>query len=240
MNDTITLTAPTNTKQTTVKFNVGGKVFEISRSLLDSFPETMIYKAASETWMQENSEPIFIERDCDRFHYVLDYMRDGYCSLPYHTTIDAVLNELSYFGFDKVDPEKMTVKYYPSVAASIIATYYQKHPMLIKKLGLEILNLNREIMFTNFAFACFDCYIKTSKLEMNMSSQEFEKYGRFVTHNSYGELVASTGPSEIFEQNSLLKKCAAEFDLEFISTAWKSYNKEIAIKFGFSQTSIFF
>lgn len=97
IDDARTCTLTTTQKKievtSTVKFNVGGKIFEISRSLLDYFPETMLYKAASEIWIQENnSDPIFIERDCDRFHHVLDYMRDGYINLPYHTTKDAVLN----------------------------------------------------------------------------------------------------------------------------------------------------
>jgi BTB/POZ domain len=121
---------------TIVKFNVGGKRFDISRSLINAFPNTMLSKAVSETWQKSDDDPIFIDRDGERFHYVLDYMRDGYTSLPYNITQDAVLNELSYFGFENVDPETITVQYSPSFAVNLVASYYYKHPLMIQNLNL--------------------------------------------------------------------------------------------------------
>lgn len=216
-------------KRSTVKFNVGGKLFEISRSLLDSFPDTMIYKAASKTWIQEKDEPIFIERNCDRFQFVLDYMRDGHCSLPYDTTKDAVLNELSYFGFDNVDPEKIIDEYSPSIATNIVASYYKKHQVLIQ-------NLDLEKQYTNFAFICLNHYIKTSKVEMIVSKDDYENCGSFYSHHDYSEWHDSTGPSNAYQQNILLKKCAAEFGLEYI-TVVENWDSGARIKFGFSKIS---
>ena len=67
-----------------VKFNVGGSIYEVSRSLLDQFPNTMIARAASTMWNKKTrskDKPIFIDRNGDRFAYVLDYMRDNIDSI---------------------------------------------------------------------------------------------------------------------------------------------------------------
>eukprot|EP00526_Cylindrotheca_closterium_P025717 CAMPEP_0113612874 /NCGR_PEP_ID=MMETSP0017_2-20120614/6340_1 /TAXON_ID=2856 /ORGANISM="Cylindrotheca closterium" /LENGTH=61 /DNA_ID=CAMNT_0000521953 /DNA_START=353 /DNA_END=534 /DNA_ORIENTATION=- /assembly_acc=CAM_ASM_000147 len=52
----------------TVKFNVGGKLYELSESLLQSYPDTVLaQKASTET----TTLPIFLDRDPDRFAYCL-------------------------------------------------------------------------------------------------------------------------------------------------------------------------
>lgn len=71
-------------KSATVRFDVGGTVYRVSRSLLDLFPDTMLSRMVSETWQdcsqggddQKEEPPIFLDRNGDRFQYVLDYMRD--------------------------------------------------------------------------------------------------------------------------------------------------------------------
>jgi len=66
-----------------VKFNIGGTLYEVSRSLLKQHPNTMISRMTSETWQQQqqqkqgHDEALFIERDGPRFRYILDYMWDG-------------------------------------------------------------------------------------------------------------------------------------------------------------------
>lgn len=216
-------------KPTAVKFNVGGKTFEVSRSLLDSFPDTMISKAASTTWQKENDGPIFIERNSDRFHCVLDYIRDGCINLPLNTTKDSMLIELSYLGFDKVDPDKITAQYSPFLATSVVASYYQKHIVMLQKLDLKK-------QYTNLAFKCFDHYIKTSQVEMNIAYEEYKNFGNFITHYKLDEWHASTGPSNLYQENSLLKSCATKFGVEFISIGKSQHNNDkIYIKFGFSQ-----
>ena len=70
------------TTTTTVGFNVGGTIFEVSKSLIDKYPGTLLSTLVSKRWAKEDgseggSDPIFIERDSARFCYVLDYMRNG-------------------------------------------------------------------------------------------------------------------------------------------------------------------
>ena len=61
----------------TIKFNVGGKHFEVSRDLMEMHSETMLGKLVSEAWQQDPEEPVFIDRDGDIFAHVLNYLRYG-------------------------------------------------------------------------------------------------------------------------------------------------------------------
>ena len=72
-----------------IKFNVGGTRYEVSQSLLDRFPESMLARICSETWQEgvtsedtDGKGEIFIDRNGERFQYVLDYMRDDFVLLP--------------------------------------------------------------------------------------------------------------------------------------------------------------
>ena len=47
----------------TVKFNVGGKHFEVSRALIEQTPGSMLAKMITETRKKEPDELIFIDRD---------------------------------------------------------------------------------------------------------------------------------------------------------------------------------
>jgi hypothetical protein len=92
-----------------VTFNVGGTRYEVSRSLLNQFPNSMLCKSASEQWQEDPDSEIFIERDGARFKYVLDYMRDGKVDVPITQTQASILAELKYFGIDVVDNESGNV-----------------------------------------------------------------------------------------------------------------------------------
>ena len=66
-----------STTTNTIKFNVGGRHFEVSRDLLEGHSETMLGKLVSEAWQADPEERIFIDRDGDKFAHVLDYLRYG-------------------------------------------------------------------------------------------------------------------------------------------------------------------
>jgi hypothetical protein len=88
--------------QQIVKFNVGGVRYEVSMSLLDAYPKTMLATSASKQWHENPDGEIFIERDGKRFRLVLDYMRDGRVHLPIRASRDALLLDLEYYGFEDV------------------------------------------------------------------------------------------------------------------------------------------
>lgn len=60
----------------TIKFNVGGKHFEVSRDLImkDKGNETMLSRLVSDTWLQDPEERVYIDRNGNNFEHVLDYL----------------------------------------------------------------------------------------------------------------------------------------------------------------------
>ena len=75
-----------------------GRIFEVSRSLLDTFLSTIVTRSVSKEWQDNDSdEPIFIDRDGDIFRYCLAYMRDVQgVQLPLTESKAALLNDLTY------------------------------------------------------------------------------------------------------------------------------------------------
>ncbi|OEU18296.1 POZ domain-containing protein [Fragilariopsis cylindrus CCMP1102] len=93
------------------KLNIGGTRYEVSNSLLDQFPGSMLRRITSDTWNNESNDPlldpdltkkeeIFIERDGGRFKFVLDYMRDGEVSLPLSIPRQQLVSDMEYYGID--------------------------------------------------------------------------------------------------------------------------------------------
>ena len=100
-----------NSNAATVRFDVGGTIYKVSRSLLKQHSNTMLTRMASETWLGEGKdEPLFIDRDGERFRYVLDFMRDGpQDSLPVTVSKESLLRDLDYFCFDNVNADDVSI-----------------------------------------------------------------------------------------------------------------------------------
>jgi hypothetical protein len=164
----------------TIKFNVGGTMYEVSQSLLQHFPNTMLARAASETWSKKTNvknDPIFIDRNGERFAYVLDYMRDNKIVLPLSVTKEAMMDDLSYYGFDNIESIPISVnipaKDLMKNSNSILDTYNnkiqasekdlkewtdkhrQKIDNMIQEFKDEANCLNTEIRVMKFARDCF-------------------------------------------------------------------------------------
>ena len=58
----------------TVKFNVGGRHFEVSMDLIKKYSESVLGTLVSSSSCDET---VFIDRNGDTFAYVLDFMRYG-------------------------------------------------------------------------------------------------------------------------------------------------------------------
>ncbi|CAJ1921332.1 unnamed protein product [Cylindrotheca closterium] len=86
----------------TATFNVGGKIYKVSRATLDKFPDTMLARMASKTWQENPEAAMFIERDSERFRFCLDYMRDGKVHLSPVVSKEALLADLQCFAFEDV------------------------------------------------------------------------------------------------------------------------------------------
>ncbi|KAL3932492.1 MAG: hypothetical protein SGARI_003947, partial [Bacillariaceae sp.] len=97
------------------KFDIGGTMYTVSRSLLEQHPNTMLCSYASKRWKNDEEEdtPLFIDRNGRRFEFVLDYMRDGKVTLPKYQGVvskASLLADLEYFGFQDVNPESIEIE----------------------------------------------------------------------------------------------------------------------------------
>jgi hypothetical protein len=63
---------PTDSSSRPIKFDVGGRLYKVSRSSIERFPSTMLAKMISETWQKDPEVTLFIDRDGDRFRFCLD------------------------------------------------------------------------------------------------------------------------------------------------------------------------
>ena len=66
-----------NMAEATVKFNVGGKHFEVSRALVDGHANTVLVKLVSDTCNDDPSKAVFIDRSGDIFVHVLIFVTEG-------------------------------------------------------------------------------------------------------------------------------------------------------------------
>lgn len=84
---------------TTVTFNVGGQLYEISRDIIMEFPDSLLAKlACGKQWHHDPTKAIFLNGDGRRFRFCLDYMRSGRVYLPLSVSKKAVLSDFDYYG----------------------------------------------------------------------------------------------------------------------------------------------
>ncbi|KAL7548394.1 hypothetical protein ACHAWF_016834, partial [Thalassiosira exigua] len=82
----------------TVKLNVGGKHFEVSRALIDEHSNTMLERLVSDTWNKNPDKTVFIDRDSDIFAHILNYLRYGSIEIPINLPRTMFDRELDYYG----------------------------------------------------------------------------------------------------------------------------------------------
>eukprot|EP00584_Thalassiosira_punctigera_P018591 CAMPEP_0172560736 /NCGR_PEP_ID=MMETSP1067-20121228/89984_1 /TAXON_ID=265564 ORGANISM="Thalassiosira punctigera, Strain Tpunct2005C2" /NCGR_SAMPLE_ID=MMETSP1067 /ASSEMBLY_ACC=CAM_ASM_000444 /LENGTH=63 /DNA_ID=CAMNT_0013350597 /DNA_START=12 /DNA_END=199 /DNA_ORIENTATION=+ len=54
----------------TVQFDVGGRLFKTARSLIDQHEGTMLARLVSDTWQEDPTKAVFIDRSGDIFAHV--------------------------------------------------------------------------------------------------------------------------------------------------------------------------
>eukprot|EP00536_Pseudo-nitzschia_multiseries_P016696 jgi/Psemu1/328318/estExt_fgenesh1_pg.C_12020003 len=84
----------------------------LSRMVSDMWQEVQVARNGDGDGDDQNEAAplIFVDRNGDRFQYVLDYMRDGQkASLPFTVSKEGFLKDLEYYGFDDVDAKSITV-----------------------------------------------------------------------------------------------------------------------------------
>jgi hypothetical protein len=84
------------TKPKPVVFNVGGKHFEASRTVIDQHEDSMLARLVSETWIENPEQAVFIDRDGVIFAQILNY--HGSVSFPRTVRKSDFLRDLEYYA----------------------------------------------------------------------------------------------------------------------------------------------
>ena len=79
----------------TVRFNVGGVVFEVARSTVDAVPDAFLSRLIKHTPI--GNDALFIDRDPALFSVVLNYYRNREVDVPPSLSWTAVRRELDFF-----------------------------------------------------------------------------------------------------------------------------------------------
>ena len=171
----------------TVRLNVGGTKYEISTSLIDMYPDTMLARMISDRWQQHDDddndgttteEGVFIDRNGVRFQYVLDYMRDQKVHSAIGASCASIRKELEYFGFDNVPADAIDVSSANLEVAEHVVMVNKEYKQIVDELKLA---RDGEVV----AHWIYKEYMKNGsfKLDMNTSVSQ-------VGSSSYSEAYA--------------------------------------------------
>ena len=126
-----------------VTFDVGGRTFKVSRSLIKQHDTSMLARLVSDTWQSVKDSDmvpsLFVDRDGDRFAYVLDFLRYGHVKLPYNISKDLLILDLDFFGIEGATDETITVghDYYCHVS-KVSEMYRMKAKLLAQVQEIEV------------------------------------------------------------------------------------------------------
>jgi len=154
----------------TVSFNVGGRIFEVRRSLLESFPTTILARSASEEWRKGSNQqkPIFLDRDSDCSWYCLDYMRDGKVQLPHTESRAALLEDMKYYNFEDVNHSVTAIDFPVADALKCLALFD-------KSMKSDIARAELRLQHTKLARDCFDEHKNSFSLRLYISKSKHEE-----------------------------------------------------------------
>jgi len=154
-------------KSKTVQFDVGGTHYKVSRSLIDGFPHTMLARLISKTWHvsgPDDDATIFIDRNGDRFQYVLDYMRDKEVHLPLSVPKGAMLRDLAYYGFEHVLSDDIHDGYESAEAVTQIAKCESLYQQELERCYRTVRKFQKKIIYLSVAHSCFLSFSKSGLL----------------------------------------------------------------------------
>lgn len=174
----------------TVRFNVGGTVHEVSRSLILLHENSMLARAG--TWQSNPEMAIFIDGDGERFRYCLDFMRHGRVHLPLAVSRAAILQDLDYYGIQVSDPSLIDGSCASVEAAEhmankennysqTVSAYDEQIQKLQSAYGDEIRKLKLKRSSFVLAFECYKLYSVTELLDNLKIQREFGERSRSET-----------------------------------------------------------
>ena len=143
-----TPTKASTASTSTVTFDIGGTNFTVATSTIEQHPESMLATMISGRWAIEGSEvdqsfdvinekPLFIDRNPNRFGFVLDFLRDGKVNLPHTTTAEEMAIDFDYLNIDV--PEE-AIAFHPLPAPLVVSNLVSRFKDLedkVKESGIS-------------------------------------------------------------------------------------------------------
>jgi BTB/POZ domain len=216
-----------SSKTKTIKLNVGGTHYEVSRSLIESFPNTMLARMIGEMWQDANGGdtaaevgPIFIDRDGDRFRYILDFMRESGTTvcIPPNVSREALLNDFAFDGLVVDDPSMVAYCDHTVASASAVAQLDRK-----MKVGFATMGAKLQEQFIEYKFGMLAHSLVEEKLKY--SGGVFE----YVWSPSKAEEL---GIEYDFAVDMMtLNSCLAEYGFEATTNTWSLPSKIYRLKY---------
>eukprot|EP00026_Physarum_polycephalum_P004039 Phypoly_transcript_04056.p1 GENE.Phypoly_transcript_04056~~Phypoly_transcript_04056.p1 ORF type:complete len:720 (+),score=149.53 Phypoly_transcript_04056:104-2263(+) len=99
----MSFTTTTSSNDELVKLNVGGKLFTTYKSTLMTYPDTMwarMFSSSAEIAKKGPDGEYFLDRNPDLFAIVLEFYRNKALIVPKGTPMEALHNELQFFGIE--------------------------------------------------------------------------------------------------------------------------------------------
>ncbi|KAL9186421.1 hypothetical protein ACHAXT_005659 [Thalassiosira profunda] len=146
----------------TVKLNVGGKAFEVSRSLIDRYEDTVLATLVSDT--RQTDEAVFIDRSGEIFAQVVEYLRYGSITLPGSIPKDMFLRDLEFYG---IDAEEGAVKV-EGWAAQVASRHERIECLESEKGGLELEN-----NIDRLAGLCFSNHLRSNMFNQTLTIKKY-------------------------------------------------------------------
>jgi hypothetical protein len=172
--------SPTTTKNDTskvVRLNVGGTHYEVSRSLMEMYPDTMLARMISDEWSNKDGQEVFIDRNGPRFQYVLDYMRDQKAALAMNVTKESILTELEYFGFQNVQGESIDQEKANKQALEHVKTVKKSFGDALAELHDSLKYIQIECLSTKAASMVYDAHLRSkTSVTIDESDVQYQKY----------------------------------------------------------------
>lgn len=134
-----------------ISFNVGGTIYRIPKALLQRYPDTMLYMAASNIETSNDDNPIIIERNGQGFQYIIDYMRNDSMNDDMIDSLDsssetAFFQDMIYYGFVPIHHDI----YFPKDVMNLDGVDYQSvvWDVSVASAGLIFENENQDVTVT--------------------------------------------------------------------------------------------
>jgi hypothetical protein len=218
--------SPKNENNKVIRLNVGGTRYEVSRLLIEMYPDTMLARLISDEWSGEDDQEVFIDRDGPRFQYVLDYMRDQKTTLAMNINKESVLTELEYFGFANIPSESIDQKLSNTLAQGHIEATQIDFAKRVKRMQKDWMLNKIASMVYDAQFCSKTCRRPNAPIILTLCEKNLKEI------DFASSLIRRDGEPT----KSVLMEILSEYELHVLSIGTSNMGRTINITFQFGTT----